>query len=100
MLVLLNYNGDERLFVDFAKFFILNAKVLKKMEIRVLYNRNDKWMHWQRRLLQVENRASQDAQIELKNGVWQNSPDLMHIHDLSMADPFDSSLCGCSKGVR
>lgn len=64
VLVLLNYKDGERLFVDFAKFFTLNVKVLKKMEIRVLYNRNDKWM--QCRLLQVENRASQMDELNLK----------------------------------
>ena len=46
--VLKNYDGDKRSFADFAKFFILNAKVLKKMEIGVINDHSDKWMHRQR----------------------------------------------------
>jgi hypothetical protein len=34
--VLKNYNGYNRICVDFAKFIILNAEVLKEMEIGVL----------------------------------------------------------------
>ncbi|XP_047078810.1 FBD-associated F-box protein At5g60610-like [Lolium rigidum] len=55
--------------IDFARFFVLNAK-----------------------LLQVENRASQDARIEFKciqdpEHYGRTNLD-KHIHDLSVADPF------------
>ena len=87
--VLKNYNGNKRPVIDFAKFFILNAKVLEKMEIGMLNNRNEKWMRYQRRQLQVENRASRDAQIEIKSDVPQNFMHHSHTHDYSKDDPFD-----------
>ncbi|KAF6986741.1 hypothetical protein CFC21_004462 [Triticum aestivum] len=69
--VLKNYCGGHRLYMDFAKFFLLNAKVLRKMEIgaRYSYKSNcniDNWMCYLRRQLQVENRASKDASVEVK----------------------------------
>ncbi|CAN6372858.1 unnamed protein product [Urochloa humidicola] len=46
--------------IDFSKFFVLNAKVLKKMEFGTLNNCNDKWVA----RLQLDNRASQGAQFK------------------------------------
>uniref|UniRef100_M8CVM1 Uncharacterized protein n=1 Tax=Aegilops tauschii TaxID=37682 RepID=M8CVM1_AEGTA len=69
--VLKNYDGIKRAIINFAKFFILNAKVLEEMEIGVLGHGNDKRMQYLHEELQVENRASQDAQIELKRDVDQ-----------------------------
>ncbi|CAM0953782.1 unnamed protein product [Alopecurus aequalis] len=91
--VLKNYDGNKKSSIDFAKFFILNAKVLKKMEIGVVNRRNEIWMSYQLRQLQVENSASRDAQIELKRDVGQNFKHHNHAHDFSMADPFDRP-CG------
>ncbi|XP_047044051.1 F-box/FBD/LRR-repeat protein At3g26920-like isoform X2 [Lolium rigidum] len=88
--VLMNYDGSKRPSVDFAKFFVLNSKLLKEMEIEVLNNRNDKWMANQRKQLCVDNRASQDARIELKIGTKKSKVPKMDTHDLSMADPFES----------
>ncbi|XP_047044039.1 FBD-associated F-box protein At1g66310-like isoform X2 [Lolium rigidum] len=88
--VLMNYDGSKRPSVDFAKFFVLNSKLLKEMEIKVLNNRNDKWMANQRKQLCVDNRASQDARIELKIGTKKSKVPEMDTHDLSMADPFES----------
>ncbi|XBJ20680.1 hypothetical protein VPH35_011469 [Triticum aestivum] len=95
-----NYNGDRRAFTNLAKFFILNAKVLKEMEIGFFHIGNDEWVCYQHRQLQVENRASQDARIELKDDMDLKFTDHVHTHNLSIADPFDRSLCGCSKCVR
>uniref|UniRef100_M8BYL6 Uncharacterized protein n=1 Tax=Aegilops tauschii TaxID=37682 RepID=M8BYL6_AEGTA len=64
--VLKNYDGNRTQVIHFAQFFVLNAKVLKEMEIGVVNRCNSKWMRFQRKRLQVENRASRDAQIELK----------------------------------
>ncbi|XP_047080149.1 F-box protein At5g03100-like [Lolium rigidum] len=92
--VLKNYNGNKKPAVDFAKFFILNAKVLEEMEIGVLNRRNNKkWLRHQRKRLKVENRASQNARIELKRDGQQIFEHHVHTHDFSMADPFDMP-CG------
>ncbi|XP_047095855.1 F-box/LRR-repeat protein At4g14103-like isoform X3 [Lolium rigidum] len=88
--VLMNYDGSKRPSVEFAKFFVLNSKLLKEMEIEVLNNRNDKWMANQRKQLCVDKRASRDARIELKIGTKKSDLPKMDTHDLSMADPFES----------
>ncbi|CAM0953743.1 unnamed protein product [Alopecurus aequalis] len=95
-----NYNGDSAPFIDFATFFILNAKVLKEMEIGVPDRKSDKWMCSQRRLLQVERRASRGAKIEVKSDTDARPRNHGHTHDLSMDDPFDKPLCGCDKCAR
>ncbi|KAM3300241.1 hypothetical protein ACQJBY_041328 [Aegilops geniculata] len=86
--VLKNYDGIKRAIINFANFFILNAKVLEEMEIGVLGHDNDKRMQYLHEELQVENRASQDAQIELKRDVRQDFKHHRHTHDFSVADPF------------
>ncbi|KQK04826.1 hypothetical protein BRADI_2g16180v3 [Brachypodium distachyon] len=83
--VLRNYNGNNKAAIDFAKFLILNAKVLKEMKIEVISNRSDKRLQYHRRQLQVENRASQDARVELNRC----GPRVMlsrYGHDFSRAD--------------
>ncbi|WVZ62722.1 LOW QUALITY PROTEIN: hypothetical protein U9M48_012432 [Paspalum notatum var. saurae] len=60
--VLYNYWG-MRPDVDFAKFIILNAKVLKKMLFGAINNGNAKWMASQRRILQLDNRSAKDARF-------------------------------------
>ncbi|CAM0955643.1 unnamed protein product [Alopecurus aequalis] len=87
--VLMNYDGSKRPSVDFAKFFILNSKVLKEMELEVLNDRNDEWMANQHSQLCVESRASRDARIELKRGFRKFFINV-DTHDLSMSDPFDN----------
>jgi len=78
--------------VDFAKFFVLNAKVLKKMVFGSENSRNDKWMANQHRRLQLDNRASQGAQFEFISDSCLIPPMYKkHTHDLWMDDPFDST---------
>jgi hypothetical protein len=91
--VLKNYNGYNRICVDFAKFIILNAEVLKEMEIGVLNKESDKWMWDQRSQLQLENRASRDAHIALRSDIYSLPRDHGHNHDLSIVDSFEKSLC-------
>jgi hypothetical protein len=98
--VLKNYDSDKKPCIDFANFFILNAKVLKEMEIGVLNELGDKRMCYQRRKLQVENRASQGARIELRSSRYAIPVNHGHTHDLSLTDPFEKSLCGNNKSVR
>ena len=91
--VLKNYHGNSRSLIDFAKFFILNAQVLTKMKIGLLHKESNDWMRYQCRQLQVENRASRDAQIELGSNTYVRHPNHGYAHDLSIADPFGKSLC-------
>ncbi|KAJ1288901.1 hypothetical protein BS78_02G123700 [Paspalum vaginatum] len=90
--VLYNYWG-MRPDVDFAKFIILNAKVLKKMLFGAFNNGNAKWMASQRRRLQLDNRAAKDARFIFKRdrlyGFTRSDGDT---HDLRMDDPFRSYL--------
>jgi hypothetical protein len=83
--VLQSYSGHEEE-VDFARFFVLNAEVLSKIEVQAnsSYNR-EPFID----MLQVENKASRDIQFEFRHyNFW---PDYLlkeHIHDLSVSDPF------------
>ncbi|CAM0958232.1 unnamed protein product [Alopecurus aequalis] len=85
LLVLMNYEGGEG-DVVFAKFFLLNAKVLKDIKFLVREKMDKKWVDDQYRLLQVETRASRDAQFEFRSGSYLKC---LNMHDLSIADPFD-----------
>lgn len=88
VVVLKNYRGGEE-HVAFAKFFVLNAKVIKEIKFGVCKEVDilGKWMTDQHRMLEVETRASQDAELKFKSGSarWDNCLDT---HDLSIADPF------------
>ena len=90
--VLKNYDGTIPLCIDFAKFFVLNAKVLKKMKITLPYHRQHGWVANQSSLLRVRNRASRDARIEMRCGTKDDFTHNKHTHDLSMADPFERTL--------
>ncbi|KAK1614853.1 hypothetical protein QYE76_020370 [Lolium multiflorum] len=89
-MVLLNYLGCEQ-DVAFAKFFVLNAAVLKKIKFGVPRNYNNEWVAIQRRLLEVNNRASRDAEVEFECGL-DDFINYLGIHDLSLTDPFER-LC-------
>lgn len=89
--VLMNYFGN-RPDVNFAKFFVLNAKVLDEMKFGVFNNCNDKWMSNQHRRLQLDNRASRDARFEFRSSYWSTFTNNRHTHDLSMADPFENTM--------
>uniref|UniRef100_A0ACD5Z6V7 Uncharacterized protein n=2 Tax=Avena sativa TaxID=4498 RepID=A0ACD5Z6V7_AVESA len=91
-MVLLNYYGCEQE-VEFAKFFVLNAPVLKNIKFRVPKNYNNEWVAIQQRMLQVNNRASRDAEFEFRCGL-DSFINYLAIHDLSLTDPFE---CLCSE---
>ena len=77
--------------LEFAKFFVLNAKALKEIEFEGIYGaKNDVSLAYQHTLLRVENRASRDAQFEFRSRYRNTAIHLRrHSHDLSMADPFE-----------
>uniref|UniRef100_A0A0E0EA77 F-box domain-containing protein n=1 Tax=Oryza meridionalis TaxID=40149 RepID=A0A0E0EA77_9ORYZ len=89
--VIRNYGG-RRPDVDFAKFFVLNAKALREMELAGLNNCNQKWLANQHRRLQLEKKASQNAQFTFKTTHTSDFSMNKHTHDLSISDPFDRSL--------
>jgi hypothetical protein len=87
-LVLKNYKGDEE-DVNFAKFFVLNAKVLNEIKFGVNEKIHKKWVSDQYRLLEVETKSSPNAQLEFIHASSYIYAKL-GIHDLSIADPFNS----------
>ncbi|KAM0914719.1 hypothetical protein ACQ4PT_011330 [Festuca glaucescens] len=104
--------------VDFARFFVLNAKVLELMKFIVKDSCTQKWRTNQYKQLQFDSRASQNAQFVFGSYSGTAYPTgcfrsrgfefgsgkrrIVHHHDdhvLSMADPFDSSSCGLCRIV-
>ena len=63
--------------VDFAKFFVLNAKVLKEMYFGVVSSCNDKWMANQRKQIQLDNKASPGARFAFEHGPGNSPPNLL-----------------------
>jgi hypothetical protein len=100
-IVLETYEG-KRPDVNFAKFFVLNAKVLELMKFGVNGNTyNENWMANQHRWLQLDNKASRDAQFDFRRDCGSYCFHYnKHIHDMWMPDPFDSSLCKCCQPVQ
>ncbi|CAM0947455.1 unnamed protein product [Alopecurus aequalis] len=83
-----SYEGYDQQ-VDFARFFVLNARVLSKMEFEGYGDCNNESVAYQHRLLQVENRASRDAKFEFRSYCYWNDCNVKEcIHDFSVADPF------------
>jgi hypothetical protein len=105
-IVLLNYRGNKS-HVNFAKFFILNARLLESMVfVPDCEEPSIEWIEKQHKLLQTKNKASRFAQFgfELAQNVnkgsrfdfryhasWYGHFHHMHngmAHDLSTTDPF------------
>ncbi|XP_020179509.1 F-box/FBD/LRR-repeat protein At3g26920 [Aegilops tauschii subsp. strangulata] len=82
-----NYIGDM-LDVEFAKFFVLNAKVLEEMKFVSSNSCDRQWKSNQHMCLQVDSRASPDARLEFISCMDVLGDD-KRTHDLSMADPFE-----------
>ena len=80
--------------VVFARFFVLNAKVLERIEFGLLSDYRDEWRNCQYVELQLEHKASRDARFEFKRWFsWSyNKYYKKHIHDMSIADPFEASF--------
>ncbi|KAJ1288899.1 hypothetical protein BS78_02G123500, partial [Paspalum vaginatum] len=99
-IIMINYRGIKR-DVEFAKFFLLNAKVLGMLELATpRHNCDSKYFSAQRKKLQLENRASQNAQFCISCHSYSNdSMHISHMHDMSIGDPFDLTLCTC-KGFQ
>ncbi|KAM0836462.1 hypothetical protein ACQ4PT_062309 [Festuca glaucescens] len=90
-IVLDSYRGQKSE-VNFATFFVLNAKVLELMTLVVPDKRyNEKFLELQRRKLQLENKASRGAQFHFtpkSNSRLDNVMNMKDAHDLDSWDPF------------
>ncbi|OEL21636.1 hypothetical protein BAE44_0017346, partial [Dichanthelium oligosanthes] len=91
--VLLNYQGNKS-HVNFAKFFVLNARVLESMvlELENGIELSNEWIERQHERLHTKNRASRGAQFDFlyhdgQSGLHDHV-DEAQAHDLSTADPF------------
>lgn len=92
-IVLSTYLGNKA-HVNFASFFVLNAKVLESMvlELDVPKNHDKEWIEKQKTLLQLEQRASRGVQFGFVYHFGQPIPSdhmwYAQTHDLSTAHPF------------
>ncbi|CAL5079673.1 unnamed protein product [Urochloa decumbens] len=75
--------------VNFIKFFVLNARVLRLMGFEIPQVMPAKWIDRQPELLQLKDRASSDAKFDFSSDRWFSCPvNLKWVSDLSRADPF------------
>jgi hypothetical protein len=83
--------------VNFAKFFVLNAKVLELMKFGVNDCCTDKWRADQHKRLHLDSRASPNAQFDFTSDI---TCDSFACYDVfSLPDPFGRRSCGyCSRG--
>lgn len=92
-IVLRNFRGGKD-DIKFAKFFVLNARVLRLMEFRVpIRESTKKWEANQRHKLPKKiDRASQALRIDFvyDHCIFRSFEDTDCTHELSKADPFDS----------
>ncbi|KAJ1288875.1 hypothetical protein BS78_02G121600 [Paspalum vaginatum] len=93
--VVLNKYRGIRSEVSFATFFILNAKMLESMRFQGAFDSKSKWfIAEQHQLLQLEKRASRDAQFYFTSDRCNhNFLHINHVHDLSLSDPFECVNC-------
>ncbi|XBI12149.1 hypothetical protein VPH35_139059 [Triticum aestivum] len=89
--VLENYSGDMA-DVEFAKFFVLNAKVLEEMKFVSSDSCDHEWKSNQHMWLQVDSRASPDARLEFMSSCEDALTDYKRTHDLSMVDSLRENL--------
>ncbi|KAK1698496.1 hypothetical protein QYE76_015193 [Lolium multiflorum] len=76
--------------VDFATFFVLNAKVLELMTLEVHEDDyNEEFIAEQRRKLQLDSKASRGVRFHFTPEWSHHSSWCFHVHDLDLADPFE-----------
>ena len=91
-IVLTNYRGNTS-HVNFAKFFVLNARMLQSMRLELFVgNPSNAWIDKQHKLLKIKNKASRDMHLDLVSNYRLTRPNPFvcaeQVHDLSTADPF------------
>ncbi|CAL5091927.1 unnamed protein product [Urochloa decumbens] len=90
--IVLAYLNDSKSHINFAKFFVMNARVLESMTLQLKLGNVGKHAAQIRRLrglLQIEKRASRTAQFDFvsRAGSFSLRP-AKQVHDLSTLDPF------------
>ncbi|RLN34643.1 hypothetical protein C2845_PM03G25350 [Panicum miliaceum] len=92
-IVLEQYQGI-RSQVNFASFFLLNARELELMTLAVeREDYNEEFFAEQRGMLKMEKRASRGARLHFtENGCQRFLMHIDHVRDLSITDPFE---CRC-----
>ena len=88
--VLKNYCGTMS-HVNFASFFVLNAKMLESMTFEGGACHNQRFIAEQHSLLELEKRVSRSAQFyfTVRRSQDKNLTHVKHVHDLSITDPFE-----------
>ncbi|GJN38461.1 hypothetical protein PR202_gb27500 [Eleusine coracana subsp. coracana] len=88
-IVIRGYQGRQA-DIDFANFFLVNARVLRVMKIVAPRMISEKWMANQRKSLLLDYKASKDAEIHFTYCYLRTEMDCgKRTHDLSVSDPFD-----------
>ena len=76
--------------VDFATFFVLNAKVLELMTLEVHKDDySEQFIAQQRKKLQLDSKASRGARFHFTPDWSYRSAWYFRVHDLDLADPFE-----------
>ena len=79
-----------KLHVDFATFFVLNARVLELMTLQVHQkDYNEEFFVQQRKLLRLDSKASRGARFHLTQDRSHCCTSDFHVRDLDLADPFE-----------
>ncbi|XP_066325445.1 F-box/FBD/LRR-repeat protein At1g51370-like isoform X1 [Miscanthus floridulus] len=87
--IVLMYRG-VRSQINFASFFLLNARELELMRLEVgNTNYNEAFFAEQYGMLQMEKRASRGAQLHFTNKTCTHRNHVNHVRDLSVANPFE-----------
>jgi hypothetical protein len=93
-IVLAGYRGNTS-HVNFAKFFVLNARMLESMRLELyvaLEDPSNAWIDKQHRLLRTKTKASRDMQLDFASNygllLTYSFFRPEQVHDLSTADPF------------
>jgi len=88
-IVLKQYRG-LRSQVNFASFFVLNARELESMRLEVgASDCNEAFFAEQYGMLQMEKRASRGARLHFTNKTCTHRIHVNHVRDLSVANPFE-----------
>ena len=78
--------------MNFAKFFDMNANVLKVIRFNIDADKGDRWCRRKLKPFQQVELASVEVQFHF-NDIGMNLIDNVHlIHDLSVLDPFAKSM--------